>query len=269
MNEKGEQFISFVGTAFLVGMRSETTNYRGFIYLVTARHVARVLEGQAFAIRANTIDGESIIIDGVGAHWTYHPTDDSVDVAVSQWGVPPNIEFKRIDIDTFATDEIIRQKSIGAGDEVFITGLFAFVTGKRRNLPIVRMGNVALFPSEKVRVKIDDKWTWSEVYLIEARSIGGISGSPVFVRETVEVGRGAFYLLGLVHGHWEIPAEQKNDLANLEDRLVNMGIAIVVPAKKIMEVLNQPKLREERLRIDEEDLRKGQPAPTPDDVGLP
>lgn len=75
--------------------------------------------------------------------------------------------------------------------------------------------------------------------------------------------------MGLVHGHWEIPAEQKNDLANLEDRLVNMGIAIVVPAKKIMEVLNQPKLREERLRIDEEDLRKGQPAPTPDDVGLP
>ena len=67
-------------------------------------------------------------------------------------------------------------------------------------------------------------------YLIEARSIGGLSGSPVFVRETViyddatltyakgskkEKGvaylTGQFHFLGLIHGHWEIDPDDKNE----------------------------------------------------------
>ena len=95
-----------------------------------------------------------------------------------------------------------------------------------------------MIPDEPVPTKMG----MTEAYLIEARSIGGLSGSPAFVYK-----RNRFYLLGLMHGHWDIPPENKNDFVDMDSfGSVNMGIAIVVPAKKILEVLNQPKLVELR-----------------------
>ena len=93
-----------------------------------------------------------------------------------------------------------------------------------------------------------------EGYLIEARSIGGLSGSPVFVRESVAVGVGAFYLMGLMHGHWDIPPEDKNDTVDTTDanKAVNMGIAIVVPTRKILEVINREELVDMRNKGDEQ-----------------
>ena len=55
-----------------------------------------------------------------------------------------------------------------------------------------------------------------------------------------------------MQGHWDIPPEKKNDfLMDGEFKSVNMGIAIVVPAKKILEVLNHPELIEIRRKDDE------------------
>jgi hypothetical protein len=80
-----------------------------------------------------------------------------------------------------------------------------------------------------------------EAYLIEARSIGGLSGSPVFVnlgvvRETPDrppftLGRVAVYLLGLVHGHWDVES------GLIGEANVNMGIAIVTPIQKAAEMI--------------------------------
>lgn len=50
----------------------------------------------------------------------------------------------------FLTEEIINEKKIGTGDEIYITGLFHKVTGKKRNLPIVRMGSVAMMENEPI-----------------------------------------------------------------------------------------------------------------------
>jgi hypothetical protein len=159
----------------------------------------------------------------------------------------------------FLSDEIMRSKSIGSGDEVFITGLFAHLSGSKRNLPIVRMGNIAMMPGEPVPTTAFGD---IEAYLIEARSIGGLSGSPAFVRETVQMGLGSFYLLGLMHGHWDIPPQQKNDELQVGEDMfsrVNLGIAIVVPAKKILEVVNQPELLEMRRTADEKRRRETMP----------
>ena len=163
----------------------------------------------------------------------------------------------------FLSDEVIRSKSIGTGDEVFITGLFAHLVGSSRNLPIVRMGNIAMMPGEPVMSK---ELGNIEAYLIEARSIGGLSGSPAFVRETIPMGIGAFYFLGLMHGHWDIPPEAKNDqiiIGSDKTGQVNIGIAIVIPAKKVLEVLNHPDLIEARKKNDE--VWKRQNTPTLDE----
>jgi hypothetical protein len=75
----------------------------------------------------------------------------------------------------------------------------------------------------------------------------------------VPIGIGGFYLLGLMHGHWDIPTRNKNDLLMTDDLFgkVNMGIAIVVPAKKILEVLNHPELVKMRQQHDEVLSTKG------------
>ncbi len=136
-----------------------------------------------------------------------------------------------------------------------MTGLFIHLAGSARNLPIVRMGNIAMMPDEPVPTRTGA----IDAYLIEARSIGGLSGSPAFVRRTVSAGIGRSYLLGLMHGHWDVPPEARDDeVAQADEEAqgkVNMGIAVVVPATKILEVLNQPALVAIRNTRDQE-LRK-------------
>jgi hypothetical protein len=245
----GKGGASFIGTAFFVLIPSSIAG-SGFIYLVTARHVAEKLSNNLF-IKMNKKDGQSLLVQGKEAKWFTHPTDGSVDVAVLPWA--PSLEefdYKYIHADMLLSDKIIQTEGIGVGDEVFITGLFAHVRGSNRNLPIVRIGNIAMMPDEVVPTELGN----IEAYLVEARSIGGLSGSPAFVRKTVPVGIGGFYLLGLMHGHWEIPTRNKNDLLMNDDLSgkVNMGIAIVVPAKKILEVLYHPDLVKMRAQFEKD-----------------
>src|SRR5206468_4181773 len=81
---------------------------------------------------------------------------------------------------------------------------------------------------------------------VECRSIGGLSGSPVFVvpgfiryidgrvRTATGDPQRQFRLLGLMHGHFGLKLDPG------ERERVNMGIAIVPTYNKILEVLNQP-----------------------------
>jgi hypothetical protein len=223
---------------------------RTYSYLVTAKLVAEKLNNTPFLVRINTKDGSSKIAKGEGIKWFTHPNDGSVDVAVIPYAPSAEeFEYRVISSELFLSDDIIQKRKIDVGDEVFITGLFAHVSGSQRNLPIVRMGNIAMMPDETIPTDLGN----IEAYLVEARSIGGLSGSPAFVRETIPVGFGNSYLLGLMHGHWDIRPERKNDLLMEGDFLgrVNMGIAIVIPAKKILEVLNHPELVERRRKMDE------------------
>jgi hypothetical protein len=147
------------------------------------------------------------------------------------------------------------------------------VRGKKENILIVRIGNLAMLPGEPVPTKLGDM----DAYLIEARSIGGISGSPVFVRRTMQVRQsfhkwgtnefvdayvmGPFLFLGLVHGHWEIDPQDINDpnirwLGEGGRGGVNLGIAIVVPAFRIREALQHPELIRMREEIAQQKAEK-------------
>jgi hypothetical protein len=96
-----------------------------------------------------------------------------------------------------------------------------------------------------------------DAYLAEARSIGGLSGSPVFVHfgywRNIEGTLmqhkgpfGGFYLLGLMHGHYRVKnVEFQSSGTSVQKEYINMGIAIVVPLSKIMEVVDQPLIKRE------------------------
>jgi len=156
-----------------------------------------------------------------------------------------------------ATSEVRAKEEIGLGDEVFLTGLFERHYGTTRNIPILRTGAIAAMPEEPIywtRTTVEgDRAVSMDAYLIEARSIGGLSGSPVFVYvgSTRRTGSGAvairagrtYYLLGLMHGHWDAPPDALSDSDEMRAEAVNMGIGIVVPVEAIMETLNHPKLK--------------------------
>jgi hypothetical protein len=246
----GAKSVEYKGTAFFVGIPLSTPN-AAFVCLVTARHNAEKLGNREFCIRANTKDGlsKTYWLGGKNSklRWWCHPTDDSVDATVLLWGPPEEVDYLYIGKNMFLSPEKIVNKRMGVGDEVFITGLFSKVSGKTKNLPIVRTGNVAMIPPSHEKIPV--KWNYiseMEAYLIEARSIGGLSGSPVFIQRSIEVqpaehtgrrplGAGAVFWLGLIHGHWDTPPRTK---ANR----VNMGVAIVVPSYKIMEIIRRQEI---------------------------
>jgi hypothetical protein len=166
---------------------------------------------------------------------------------------------------------------IGIGDEVFIPGLFAHVAGREANSPILRVGNIAMLPTEAINT--GPPYGFMEAFLIEAKSTGGISGAPVFVRgthtspkkgydflnpdvfqtrepETV-ASAADYWLLGVAHGHLDIPAGDINAVnPALKRGNVNMGLAVVTPAKKLVETLNHPDLVEQRNDVVHETMKK-------------
>jgi hypothetical protein len=272
----------FGGTGFVVGI-----DLGGllFLYLATADHVAKQLEDYHDPVaRLNDIDGNGYIVslppkgpfDEIPDPWYRHPTDKSADVAVRAFvprecSVPfckkgtSNVAYAPERL--FVRDLVLDETRIGIGDEVFIPGLFHFAQGRQSNTPILRTGNLAMIPNEKVNSRND--YDEMDAYLIEVQSISALSGSPVFVRRTVSIpaigrGRGRrvatarrlktlstdYSLLGLIHGHWDIPTKVSTQPGSIGtaggEVKVNSGIAIVTPAIKLLETLYQPRLIRER-----------------------
>lgn len=261
--------LRLVGTAFYVTVPADDGSYT-FGYIVTAKHLIvnikeHSVDGNVY-LRINKTDGTSAVHTSHVIDWRFHPDDHSVDVAVlSGFFSQDDFDTQPLDVALAASEKIIQENEIGIGDEVFLPGLFSNHAGYERNLPIVRIGNIAMMPEEPVNV---GKLGPTDAYLIEARSIGGLSGSPVFVNlgasriygDTAHPNRGArFYWIGLMHGHWDAQVSEEDAIAEdivAKDR-VNMGIAIVIPVAKILEVIHQEafmKLRQETLRQRKEAL---------------
>ncbi len=162
--------IVYCGTAFIVKIPGELQRWNAS-YLLTAKHWT---QSKRTVFRANTADGSAVEIDATGAKWYFHP-DPTVDLAVIPFLPSPglNLDIRSVPEIMFLTSDDISKHRIGPGDEVFMTGLFTAVKGHTRNLPIVRMGNVALFPGEQV------EWdgNFIDAYLVESRSIAAKSSA--------------------------------------------------------------------------------------------
>lgn len=118
-------------------------------------------------------------------------------------------------------------------------------------MPIVRIGNISLLKGDPISTKFKG---FIEGYLIEARSIGGLSGSPVFVniapfrtvKGSVRPESGPqLYLLGLMHGHFDIADLNSDTVIDVPSAAVNgihTGIGVVVPVQKIIDTIEHPDL---------------------------
>jgi hypothetical protein len=267
-------------TGFIVSTLDEEHG-GAFMHVVTAQHcVGRLYEPddngnqRDVRISVNRRDGEPpdlIRLDY--KQWWFHPDDTKLtDVAVALLPLDERVhDFNHGTLSHVElSEQLIKDKEVGAGDEVFIVGLFRKHSGRQRNIPIVRIGNIAAMPEEPI-------WTKSgfmDAYLIEARSIGGLSGSPVLVNyglwRTVQ-GQPKyqaglpFGLLGLMHGHFDVEDLNSDivvdDIAKASPEGIHSGIGVVVPVSKIRETLMQDDLEAARKKIIKEHLDKSSVIP--------
>lgn len=255
------------GTAFFI--RRETAPGLWLTYAVTARHVIKAGEAMGAVglyLRVADPPGYRDLRLTV-ADWEFHP---DTDVAVAQVFDPPELDLHSFPFETLATPEFLNKNSVGEGDDIFIVGLFSRFPGNEQIRPIVRFGNIALMPYEPVLAELakDAPPKPIDAYLVEVRSWGGHSGSPVWgyfpmTRHSSQQAQWKHLktiepkLLGLVQGHYPINPDEGfiGDLDGTKQSLAaNAGIAIVVPAEKIAETMNEKlKERDETRREEDED----------------
>jgi len=178
-------------------------------------------------------------------------SDPSVDIAVIPFLPDQNIFDFRFLPDEFITTQMDYDSlNIREGSDVFFTGLFTPYPGSEMNYPIVRFGRVALVTNEKI------EWQGKQMslYLIEAGSYGGNSGAPVFFylgsdRESgaVVIGPPVLKLAGIMQGTFRDVQEIKViETKKVPISLSNMGIAAIVPAYKLHELLFSEELKRQR-----------------------
>lgn len=233
--------LKFCGTAFYVAVRSESApSEGGWGYLVTARHnVERALDNYGGLLaRVNLRGGGSEILE-LPKSWML-PDSDASDVAIIRVPSRETSELYPVANSLFVTPQLLSERNIGLGDEIIVTGLFTQHAGRQRNIPFVRSGIIAAMPDEPLQDQRSGLDYFA--YLVEMRSFGGLSGSPVFVRLDSTRAYGGvmegtrYYLLGLMRGHWETytgPIQFPED----DSDALNMGIGIVTPVADISTIL--------------------------------
>jgi hypothetical protein len=243
-------------------------DHHHFDHLVTAEHVISglLLKNHEIWLRVNLVNGKTAELLLDPEDFRFHPKDElePTDVAVCPFtprihnentgeGIEADIHSLRLTGDgSFLPTELFKKRYMGRGGEISIIGLFRSHSGNNRNIPIVRVGNIAALPEEPV-------WTehkgYIKAYLIEARSIAGLSGSPVMAMpdgalelahaltkgQRVET---AAALLGLMHGHFDVPNLNEDVVTDEEEpaRGIHTGIGIVIPVDKIVETIQHPEL---------------------------
>lgn len=255
------------GSGFLVAVRSEAIQDGGYVYAVTNSHVIR--EGRSPVIRLNTVDGGVDISEKDEGDWVHHPDGD--DVAACSIGTSEQHKCHYIMRDEFITHDVVREHGIGPGDDTFLVGRLIGHDGRQRNLPSLRFGNIAMMPEEPIIHPT--RGIRQECVIVESRSVGGSSGSPVFVHIQPMAPRPTQFsnvmnlqgygpwLLGVNGGHLSLyepllEKDQETPVDNGWKVRSSTGMAWVVPAWRLAELLDSDELADERRRTDEELKRR-------------
>lgn len=230
-------------------------------YAVTNRHV---IQHDCPVIRLNTVDGQIAVLEREPHQWILHPDGD--DLAIAPIDLPANRhKYYPIGTNRFIHRDTV-SRDVGAGDDTFMIGRFTSHDGKQRNTPSMRFGNIAMLPFEKIKLSKELNSYMQEAFLVETRSLSGYSGSPVFVykpaikktpmykdrslrlhmpSQSVTGLVGELSLLGIDCGHVQKYEDVVNGAGTPHSQWKvksNTGMAIVIPAWRLSDLLNIPEL---------------------------
>jgi hypothetical protein len=255
---EAEEGIQIGGSGFLVTVPAERAG-GSFIYAVTNRHV---IEAGAKVIRMNTTKGGTAIDDLEG--WISSPTDDLAIHPVSFSS--DDFAQKGVPVEIILTEERAAKMRIGIGDAVFMVGRFVNHEGKQRNAPLVRFGMIAQMPTEPIEYELNGKPHSQDSIIADIRSIGGYSGSPVFLNEQNIFDRAGgapidrHYLIGIDWGHikmWSpVCGPDEEPIINTQVN-INSGMAGIVPSWKLLDLIMSDDLKHFRKKTEDQQLAAG------------
>jgi hypothetical protein len=254
----GNQVYTSEGTGFLVAVQSPDKS--AFTsYLVTNRHVAYParagvrLNVTAAFVRVNLRRGGSTDIPLPLLPKWLTSADASVDLAVLPFLPPPDIvDFKAIPLSDLIDREQMRQSGLAEAQHILFAGFFKQYPGEARMEPIVRQGIIAMLPDEKIP---EEGGYQADLYLADTHSFHGNSGSPVFTdvgsgfqRQGLMIGAPRYVVIGVINGFFseEAPlrAVPSSTLEGVAES--NSGIATIVPAGEILDILNMDSVKAKR-----------------------
>ena len=273
--EDAEEGASFGGSGFIASVPFDVNAEYRSLYAVTNRHVVtRAIEP---VIRLNRKDGSIECVPTKRQQWLFHPDGDDIAVIAIQreWR---NLKFSSVPLDNFITPQLITHEDIGIGDDAVMVGRFINHEGKQKNSPAARFGSIAMMDDEQIVSQ--ESGIAQQSFLVETRSLPGYSGSPVFLYSQSAMMDGSRqrggepkavtnlakwllpkgpYLLGIDWCH----IQRKAWILSREGRRIddgwyveeNTGMAGVIPAWKIAEVLKSEELVMQRKADDEEITR--------------
>lgn len=250
-------FLPF-GTAFIIGVKGAVANFN---FIVTARHVVDQISGDTIAVRVNRKDDGSdiLVINKSDAFYSEDPSDDLAMFSI-RWGY--DVYDYKVYVATRDERRISLEQcdGIGIGDETATVGLYTSHHGMKKNIPIVRMGHISAIPEERIMSASG----YVAGYLVEMISIGGLSGSPVFLNvPPVRVKDGAlahgrnFVPIGILLGHHVIettedqivvprfqePQGEADRSSSGKPFETSTGLCVVVPFDRVFDILEQDDLR--------------------------
>jgi hypothetical protein len=262
---------AFGGSGFVVGLQSSAFPDRQHSVVITNRHVAEGYGTYAPSpvLRVNRKGGLPPRILDLSVHdWIVSDIDD---LAIYPCEFDGSEDVFKVGEHMFATDTDYKQfPLIGIGDDVMFVGRFmphenapkgalGGVPGASFNEPTVRFGHVSLIPKEPIK---SDTGKSQKSILIEARSIPGYSGSPVFFYQQYNVNPRnrvvdvrEMKLIGVDWGHL-LRAEQgkMRDLTTEHPADVwvetSSGMMCIVPAQHLRRFLDEPRIQEWRTAMD-------------------
>jgi hypothetical protein len=273
------------GTCFCVYLTEDDFT---FDYLISAQHLLWPSRRRnperppdtAMTVRLNTTEGTSRVIQTPPKDWIY-PDDPSIDICALRFDELAHTADDSLFVNSINLQTMIigpsphsaEQVGLCLGDEVFICGAFVGRVGYRKNIPVVRIANIAAMPDEPIDLASPRK----PAYLIETRSLGGTSGAPVFLnlqsqriarqQHAYQVGISPandplnykthlifpYLLIGMFiyfHGgnfSQDFVAEDDSEIHPLKDADFNAGIGVALPVSLIIDLLDSDKAKAARM----------------------
>ncbi len=249
--ESGEDGLTQVGTAFAVSVPDGEG--QGFRYLISTREVVRrCIRHGDLILRFSTSDGGSLDVATVPYDdWYPHPDPRSDIAAHPLKELPPGVDLTPVPMEIALTDDLVSSQHVGTGDSLFSVGQFEPHPQNSGPRPLISNGSVYLMP-QLVATRLagpDSAFIEVEGYLAEWRSWAGASGSPVFrySPSNTSVSGSHVYLLGVVHSHMNADEPQAmSEVLVRGDVHEEYGLAVVVPARRVREVLETGPLAQAR-----------------------
>jgi hypothetical protein len=160
-----------------------------------------------------------------------------------------------------------------------MVGRFINHEGKQRNAPLVRFGAIAQMPGEPIAYTLNGKYHEQQSIIADIRSIGGYSGSPVFLNELSFLSRPnraqrveKHWLLGVDWGHipmWRpVCGPDEEPIGNTQVN-INSGMAGIVPAWKLLDLIMADTLVKQRADFEDAYLKAHKGSPAVPDAAVP